>query len=112
VTSTPGKFKVGVVYALVASEYAHAPTILTVICLCVLFSAVVGRWWTLALPVVLAGAVFALMPIDSYYERTPEDVQAGVLFGAVWGLALAAAALLVRQYIGLRRETRRTVRSE
>ena len=71
-----------------------------------------GRWWTLALPVLLAGAVFALMPVESYYERTPEDVQAGVFFGAMWGLALAAAALLVRHYIGLRRETRRTLRSE
>lgn len=100
------------VYALVASEYAHAPTILAVICLCVLFSAVVGRWWTLALPVGFACAVFALMPIEPYYERTPEDVQAGVLFGAMYGLVLAAAALLVRHYIGLRREARRTLRSE
>jgi hypothetical protein len=105
-----GNFRVGVVYALVASEYAHAPTILAVMCLCAFFSALVGRWWTLALPVVLAAAVFATMPMESYYERAPEDVQAGVLFGAACGLVLAAA-LLARHYIGLRLETRRKVRS-
>jgi uncharacterized membrane protein YhhN len=82
---------------------ANAPTMLAVTGLCVLFSAVVARWWTLALPVVIAGAVLALMPIDAYYERTPEDIQAGILFGAVYGLIIAAAALLVRHYIGVRR---------
>lgn len=111
-SSTLGNFQVGVVSVLVASEYAHSPTILAVICLCVLFSALVGRWWTLALPVVLAGAVLALMPIKSYYERTPEDVQAGVLFGATYGLVFAAVALFVRHYIGFRLGTRRKLRSE
>lgn len=111
-SSSLGNLHVGVVYALVASEYAHAPTILTVMCVCVLFSALVGRWWTLALPVVLAGAVFALMPIEAYYERTPEDVQAGVVFGATYGLVLAAAALLVKHYIEPRLRTRRMLRSE
>jgi ABC-type glycerol-3-phosphate transport system permease component len=72
---TRGNFEVDVTCMLVASELALAPTILAVMCLCALSSALVGRWWTLALPVVLVGAVFALAPLDSFYERTPEDVQ-------------------------------------
>jgi hypothetical protein len=97
---------------LVASELAHAPTILAVMCVCALFSALVGRWWTLALPVVLVGAVFALEPLDSFYERTPEDIQAGVVFGAAYGLVLAAVALLVRHYLISLAERRRNLRSE
>jgi len=88
-----------VTWTVVTSELAHAPTILIVMSLCALFSALVGRWWTLALPVVLAGAVFAATPIGSYYERTPENVQAGVVFGAAYGLVLAAAVLLARHYV-------------
>jgi hypothetical protein len=100
-----------VVYALVASEYAHTPTILTVVCLCVLFSALVGRWWTLALPVVLAGAVLLLTQVEALYERIPEDVQAGIWFGAAFGTVLAAAVLLVRHYIGPRPGRDRTLRT-
>jgi predicted membrane protein len=83
-----------------------------VMSLCVLVSALVGRWWTLAMPLVIAGAMLAAMPIDSYYERTPEDVQAGVVLGAAYGLALAAVALLVRHYLGSWGERRRNVRGE
>ena len=111
-SSAPGNFPVGVVYALVASEYAHTPTILTVACLCALFSALVGRWWTLALPVVLASAVLGLTRIEAYYERIPEDVQAGVWFGATYGLVVAAAALLVRHYIEHRFGRGRKLRTE
>jgi hypothetical protein len=107
-----GTIRVGVVYALVASESAHTPTILTVACLCVLFSALVGRWWTLALPLVLAGAVFALTSSEGYYERIPEDVQAAVWFGATYGLVLATAALLVRHYIEHRLGRGRKLRTE
>ena len=102
----------GVTCALVASELAHAPTILTVMSLCALLSALVGRWWTLAVPVALAGVVLAVTPIDWYYERTPEDVQARVLFGAAYGLVLAAAALLARHCIGYLLRSRRNVRSQ
>jgi hypothetical protein len=109
---TRGNFEVDVTCMLVASELAHAPTILAVMCLCALFSALVGRWGTLALPVVLVGAVFALAPLVSFYERTPEDIQAGVVFGAAYGLVLAAVALLVRHYLGSLVERRRTLRSE
>ena len=100
------------VYALVASEYAHTPTILTVACLCVLFSALVGRWWTLALPVVLAGAVLSLTQVEAFYERIPEDVQAGVWFGATFGIVLAAVALLVSHSIGHRLGRDRTLRTQ
>jgi predicted membrane protein len=109
---TRGNFEVDVTCMPVASELAHAPTILAVMCLCALFSTLVERWWTLALPVVLVGAVFALAPLDSFYERTPEDIQAGVVFGAAYGLVLAAVALLVRHYLGSLVERRRTLRSE
>jgi hypothetical protein len=71
-----------------------------------------GTLVELALPVVLVGAVFALAPLDSFYERTPEDVQAGVVFGAASGLVLAAAGLLVRRYLGSLAERRRNLRSE
>jgi drug/metabolite transporter (DMT)-like permease len=91
---------------LVASEFADGPTILTIMSLCVLFAALVGRWWTLVLPVVFVGAALAVMPIDWYYERTPEDVQAGVVFGAAGGLFLASVTLLARRYIGRRRSRR------
>jgi hypothetical protein len=101
-----------VVYALVASEYAHTPTILTVACLCVLFSVLVGRWWTLALPVVLAGAVLSLTQVEALYERIPEDVQAGVWFGATFGIVLAAVALLVRHYSGHRLGRDGTLRTQ
>jgi hypothetical protein len=97
-----------VICTVVASEFADAQAVLWVVCICVGFSVIVGRWWTLALPVVLAAAVFALMSIDAFYERTPEDVQAGVLFGAVYGLGLAATALLVRHIVARAITKRRT----
>jgi hypothetical protein len=56
--------------------------------------------------------VFALAPLDSFYERTPEDIQAGVVFGAAYGLVLAAVALLVRHSLGSLAEKRRNLRSE
>jgi hypothetical protein len=85
--------------ALIASEYAHGPTILLVLAGCVLLSALVGRWWTLAVPVVVAAAVFALSLDNDLYARVPEDIQAAVVFGATYGLALGAVALLVRRGI-------------
>jgi hypothetical protein len=100
-----------VVDALVASEYAHTPTILAVACLCVLFSALVGRWLTLALPAVLAGAVLSLTQVEAFYERIPEEIQAGVWFGATLGIVLAAAALLVSHSIGHRLGRDRTLRT-
>jgi hypothetical protein len=42
----------------------------------------------------------ALTPMDWYYERTPEDVQAAVVFGAACGLVAAGAVLLARHFIG------------
>jgi K+-sensing histidine kinase KdpD len=101
-----GNFELCVTCAIVASELAHAPTIVAVIFVCVVFSAAVGRLWTLALPLVLACAVFALMPVDRFYERTPENVQAAVVFGAMYGLGLGTAVLLVRHYVESRVERR------
>ena len=98
--------------AVVASEYADATSILVVVCLSVLFSLLVDRWWTLALPLVVGGAVIALSSIDSCYERTPEDFQAGLLFGAAYGLVLAAAVLLVRRTITHLVRRRRTSQAE
>jgi hypothetical protein len=89
-----------VIWALVASEYAHGLTMLTVMGLCGVLSALVGRWWTLAVPFALAAGVVAAASIDWYYQRAPEDLQAGAFFGAAHGLVLAATALLVRRYVG------------
>jgi drug/metabolite transporter (DMT)-like permease len=86
--------------ALVASEFAHGPTILVILALCVLFSTVVGRWWTLGLPLAVAGVAIALTPIDWYYEHTPEDVQAALVVGAACGLVASSAALLTRRFLG------------
>lgn len=83
--------------ALIASEYAHGPTILLVLAGCVVVSVLVGRWWTLGLPVSLAAAVFALSLNNGLYARVPEEIQAAVVFGAAYGLVLAAIALLVRR---------------
>jgi predicted PurR-regulated permease PerM len=85
---------------LVASEHTDGPTILVIIALCVLFSALVGRWWTLGLPLAVGVLAIALTPMDWYYERTPEDVQAAVVFGAACGLVAAGAVLLARHFIG------------
>lgn len=85
-------------WTVVASEYANAGMIFSIVCLCVAFSAIVGRWWTLVLPVALAAAVFALSLVDAFYERTPEDMQAAVVFGATYGLALPAVALALRRF--------------
>ena len=85
---------------LVASELAHGPTILGILALCVLFSTFVGRWWTLGLPLAVAGVAIALTPIDSYYEHTPEDIQAALVFGAAFGLVASAAVLLARHFLG------------
>jgi hypothetical protein len=90
--------------ALVASEYAHGPTILVTLGLCVLIAALVGRWWALLVPVGLIAAVLGFGFIDWYYERVPEDIQAGVVFGASVGLVLGAVALTVRRGIDRRRE--------
>ena len=86
--------------ALVASELAHGPTILFILALCVLFSALAGRWWTLGLPLAVAVTAIALTPLDWYYERTPEDVQAAVVFGAACGLVASCAVLLARHFLG------------
>ena len=85
---------------MVASEFAHGPTILLILALCVLFSALVGRWWALVLPVAVAAVALALTPIDWYYEHTPEDVQAAIVFGAVCGLVASGAVLLARHVLG------------
>jgi hypothetical protein len=86
-------------WTIVASEYADTGAFLAVVCVCVVFSAVVGRCWTLALPAAVAAAVFALASIDAFYERTPEDVQAAVVFGAVYGLVLAVVALALCHFV-------------
>jgi hypothetical protein len=85
---------------LVASEFADGPTILLIIASCVAFSALVGRWWTLGLPLAVAGVAIVLTPMDWYYERTPEEVQAAVFFGAACGLLASGAVLLARHFIG------------
>jgi hypothetical protein len=49
-------------------EAASLPECSDVICVCVAFSGIVGRWWTLALPIGLVVAVFALSPVDAVYQ--------------------------------------------
>ena len=99
-------------YALVASELAHAPTIVTVMSLCALFSALVGRWWTLAVPLVLAGVVLAVTPIDWYYERSPRMCKQASSSAPCTDFVLATAALLGRHYIGFLLRRRRSVRGQ
>jgi hypothetical protein len=74
---------------------------------CVVIAALIGRWWALLLPVALIAAVLIAALSNWYYEGVPEDIQAGVLFGAFFGLMLGALALLVRQQIGRQRPQRR-----
>ena len=59
-----------------------------------------------ALPVALIVVVLGASLSTWYYERVPEDIQAGVLFGAFLGLILGAVALLVRQRIDRQRPQR------
>jgi hypothetical protein len=82
--------------SLLASEYAHGPTIVLVMAACVLVAATIGRWWTLAVPVAVAAGVFALSLDDRLYSRVAEDVQAAIVFGATYGLILGAVALFLR----------------
>ena len=93
----------GVAVTTLASEYAHGPTILATLALCVLFAALIGRWWTLILPVALIVAVLSAAFSSWYYERVPEDVQAGIALGAFCGLVLGAVVLLARRRIDRRR---------
>jgi urea transporter len=85
---------------------ASGSTAVVVIVVCVVFSALAGRWWTLALPVALAFGSFALAQIDWYYERTPEDVQAGLFVGAGYAVVLAALALAIRHRFGRRAQAK------
>jgi hypothetical protein len=87
------------VVALLASEYAHTPTILATFATCAIIPAVVGRMWTLLLPVALIVGVFAAGLSSWFYERVPEDIQAGIVFGAAFGLLAGALALLARHSI-------------
>ncbi|HEX2460038.1 MAG TPA: hypothetical protein VHJ58_07795 [Vicinamibacterales bacterium] len=87
------------VVALVASEYAHSPTILVTFAACAAIPALVGRLWTLLLPVALIVGVFAAGLSSWFYERVPEDIQAGIVFGASFGLLTGALALLARHWI-------------
>jgi hypothetical protein len=76
---------------------AQGPTVVGTLLVCVVFSAVVGRWWALLLPAVLGIGVLALAQIDWYYARVPEDIQAGVFTGAMSGLLAAIGAVTLRQ---------------
>ena len=87
------------IYTFLASEYADTETALMVVFISVAFSAIIGRWWTLALPVILAAGVLGLASIDAFYERTPEDVQYSLVMGGTLGLGLAAAAILIRRFV-------------
>jgi hypothetical protein len=60
---------------LVASEYAHRPTILAALAACVLVPALIGRSWTLLLPVALIVGVVGAGLSRWYHERVPEDIQ-------------------------------------
>jgi hypothetical protein len=71
-----------------------------ILALCLLFSTFVGRWWTLALPLAVAGVAIARTPIDWYYEHTPEDIQAALVYGAACGLVAPGAVLLARHFLG------------
>jgi hypothetical protein len=73
------------VVALLASEYAHSPTILATFAACAVIPAVVGRPWTLLLPVALIVGVLAAGLSSWVYERVPEDIQAGIFIGAASG---------------------------
>lgn len=55
--------------------------------------------WTLLLPVALIVGVFAAGLSSWFYERVPEDIQAGIVFGASFGLLTGALALLARHWI-------------
>jgi hypothetical protein len=89
----------GMVVALLASEYAHSPTILATFAACAVIPAVVGRPWTLLLPVALIVSVLAAGLSSWVYERVPEDIQAGIFIGAGCGLVAGTLALLARQWI-------------
>jgi hypothetical protein len=87
------------VVALLASEYAHGPTILATFAACAVIPAVVGRPWTLLLPVALIVVVLAAGLSSWIYERVPEDIQAGIFIGAAFGLVAGVLALLTRHWI-------------
>jgi hypothetical protein len=101
-----------VALALVASETANGSLILATLALCVVVAALVGRWWTLLLPVALIAGVFIAGLSDAFYSRVPEDVQAGVVVGASFGLVLATLVLLVRELIARHRGSGRADLSE
>ena len=80
--------------ALLASEYAHSPTILATFAACAVIPAIVGRPWTLLLPVALIVGVVAAGLSSWVYERVPEDIQAGIFIGAGFGLVASGVLLL------------------
>jgi hypothetical protein len=92
-----------VALALVASETANGSLIVATLALYVVVAALVGRWWTLLVPVALIAGVLVAGLSDSFYSRVPEDVQAGVVFGASFGLVLAILVLLARELIARHR---------
>ncbi len=71
---------------------------LATLALCALASALVGRWWTLLLPVALIVGVFGAGLSRSLYAQVPEDIQAGIAFGAGFGLILGAVLVLARHH--------------
>lgn len=56
--------------AVVASEYADEQTILAVLALCIIAGALIGRWWSLLLPIALIAAVYGAAQFEWYYEPT------------------------------------------
>jgi hypothetical protein len=92
---------------LAESEFDLSPTIWVTLAVCVLVPALVGRFWTLLLPVALLMGVLLAGLSDGFYSRVSEDIQAGIFFGAVLGLVLGSLVLLVRHLIALRRTKRR-----
>ena len=85
------------VASLIASEFAHSPTVAATAIASVAVAALVGRWWTLLLPAALIAAVLGAGFSDSFYKSVPEDIQAGVVFGAVIGLVGGVVAVRARQ---------------
>jgi hypothetical protein len=92
--------------ALMASEYANGTAMLLVATLRAALIVFVARGWTLAVPLLVAG-VLALSLDTDLYSRVPEDLQAGIFFGASLGVAFGGFLLIARRVVERVYEQRR-----
>ncbi len=97
----------GLTPALASDSYDLAPLIWVVFIACVLLAAIVGRFWTLLLPVALILGVLVLGLSDRFYSSVSEDTQIAVFFGGVLGLLISAPVLFGRHLLMLQRRKRR-----